>query len=98
VGFRIGRTFNPYSKVGDLACFDKAEYPDSWRKESTCTSYGCRFGKMSLDACLALGVRKGSKTVIHGNTGTSRADECWLQHSCGDLRPYENGVFTLFKM
>lgn len=98
VGFRVGRTFNPYSKVGDLACFDKAEYPDSWRKESTCTAYGCRFGKMSLDACLALGVRKGSKTVIYGNTGTSRADECWLQHSCGDLRPYENGVFTLFKM
>jgi hypothetical protein len=53
---------------------------------------------IALACRLALGVRKGSKTVIHGNTGTDRADECWLQHSCGDLRPYENNAFTLFKM
>ena len=45
-----------YSKVGNFACFDEAEYPDSWREEAPlCTPYGCNFGKMSRDACLALG-------------------------------------------
>jgi hypothetical protein len=86
-----------YSKVGNFACFDKAEYPDSWREEAPlCAPYGCNFGKMSQHACLALGARKQSKTVIHGNTGTTRANECWLQHSCGDLRPHSE--FTLFRM
>jgi hypothetical protein len=86
-----------YAADGNFACFDKAEYPDSWRAEAPlCGPYGCNFGKMSQDACLALGVRKQSKIVIHGNTGTTRANECWLQHSCGDLRPH--GEFTLFKM
>jgi hypothetical protein len=86
-----------YSKIGNFACFSKAEYPDSWREEaSLCVPYGCNFGKMSQDACLTLGARKRSKTVIHGNTGTTRANECWLQHSCGDLRPHSE--FTLFRM
>ena len=86
-----------YSKIGNFACFSKADYPDSWREEaSLCAPYGCNFGKMSEDACLTLGARKRSKTVIHGNTGTSRANECWLQHSCGDLRPHSE--FTLFRM
>jgi hypothetical protein len=90
-------TAKTYSKVGNFACFGKAEYPDSWREEaSMCTPYGCNFGKMSEGACLTLGATKGSKTVIHGNTGTSRANECWLQHSCGDLRRHSE--FTLFKM
>jgi hypothetical protein len=86
-----------YSKTGNFACFGKAEYPDSWREEaSLCVPYGCNFGKMSQDACLTLGARKRSKTVIHGNKGTTRANECWLQHSCGDLRPHSE--FTLFRM
>jgi hypothetical protein len=86
-----------YMAAGNFACFDKADYPDSWRAEAPlCGSYGCNFGKMSQDACLALGARKQSKTVIHGNMGTTRANECWLQHSCGDLRPHAE--FTLFKM
>jgi len=86
-----------YSKVGNFACFSKAEYPDSWREEaSLCAPYGCNFGKMPEDACLALGARKRSKTVIHGNTGTTRVNECWLQDSCGDLQPHSE--FTLFKM
>src|SRR6516165_4827957 len=85
-----------YSKVGNFACFNEAEYPNSWRGEAAiCAPYGCNFGKMSEDACLTLGARKQSKTVIHGNTGTSRANECWLQHSCGDLRPHSE--FTLFR-
>ena len=86
-----------YSKAGNFACFSRAEYPDSWRAEaSICAPYGCNFGKMSEDACLALGAKKRSKTVIHGNTGTTRANECWLQQSCGELRPHYE--FTLFKM
>ena len=86
-----------YSKSGNFACFNKAEYPDSWREEaSLCVPYGCNFGKMSEDACLTLGANKGSKTVIHGNAGTTRANECWLQNSCGDLQPHYE--FTLFKM
>ena len=86
-----------YSKFGNFACFGEAEYPDSWRAEaSLCTPYGCNFGKMSQDACLTLGAIKRSKTVIHGNTGTTRTNECWLQHSCGDLRPHSE--FTLFRM
>jgi TIR domain-containing protein len=86
-----------YSRFGNFACFSEAQYPDSWREEaSSCVSYGCNFGKMSRDACLSLGARKGSKTVIHGNADTTRANECWLQHSCGDLRSH--GEFTLFKM
>jgi hypothetical protein len=85
-----------YAKSGSFACFDKADYPNSWRQEaSMCVTYGCNFGKMSQDACLALALKKGSKTVIHGNTGTSRANECWLQHSCGDLRPHSE--FSLFR-
>jgi len=52
-----------YSKSGNFACFNKAEYPDSWREEAPlCVAYGCNFGKMSRDACLALGARKRSKT------------------------------------
>jgi hypothetical protein len=87
----------PYAKAGYFACFAGAEYPDGWRDEAPlCTPYGCNFGKMSEDACLTLGAKKQSKTVIHGNTGTSRANECWLQQSCGDLRPHPE--FTLFKM
>jgi len=54
------------------------------------------FGKLSREACLALGAKKQSKTIIHGNPGTSRANECWLQHSCVDLRPH--GEFTMFRM
>jgi hypothetical protein len=86
-----------YARVGNYACFDKAEYPDAWLKEAPfCLPYGCNFGKMSRDACLALGARKQSTIVIHGNPGSSRADECWLQHTCGDLRPH--GEFTQFRM
>jgi len=86
-----------YSKVGNFACFGGAEYPDSWREEAPlCVSYGCNFGKMSQDACLTLGAKKRSKTIIHGITGTTRANECWLQHSCGDLRSH--GEFILFRM
>jgi len=86
-----------YAKIGNLACFGKAKYPDSWREEAPlCVSFGCNFGKMSLDACLTLGARKQSKTIIHGNSGTTRANECWLQHFCGDLRPHSE--FTLFRM
>jgi hypothetical protein len=86
-----------YSKAGSFACFGDAEYPDSWREEAPlCVAYGCLYGKMTQDACLTLGAKKGSKTVIHGKTGTSRANECWLQDSCGDLRPHHE--FTLFRM
>jgi TIR domain len=86
-----------YAKFGNFACFGEAQYPDSWREEaSMCVPYGCNFGKMSEDACLTLGARKQSKTVIHGNSGTTRADECWLQNSCGDLRSH--GEFTMFRM
>jgi hypothetical protein len=86
-----------YSKVGNFACFNEAAYPDSWREEATlCTAYGCNFGKMSQPACLTLGASKRSRTVIHGNTSTTRANECWLQNSCVDLRSH--GEFTLFKM
>jgi hypothetical protein len=86
-----------YSSVGNFACFDDAEYPKSWRDEaSLCAPYGCNFGKMSQDACLSLGAKKQSKMVIHGNTGTSRAGECWLQQSCGNLQPHTE--FTEFKM
>jgi hypothetical protein len=86
-----------YAKAGNFACFSDAEFPDSWRAEAPlCSPYGCNFGKMSQDACLALAARKGSKTVIHGNANTSRANECWLQNSCGNLQPHYE--FTMFKM
>ena len=85
-----------YAKVGNFACFDDAIYPDRWRDEATlCTPYGCNFGKMSEEDCLALGAKKQSKTVIHGNVGTTRANECWLQHSSGNLKPH--GEFTMFR-
>ena len=86
-----------YSKVGNFACFGAAEYPDGWRDQAPlCVQYGCNFGKMSQDECLALGARRRSKTVIHGTPGTTRSNECWLQNSCGDLRPHSD--FTLFRM
>jgi hypothetical protein len=86
-----------YSKAGYFACFGGAEYPDSWRGEAPlCMAYGCLFGKMSEAACLDLAAKKRSKTVIHGYKGTSRANECWLQDSCGNLQPHNE--FTLFKM
>jgi TIR domain len=86
-----------YSKAGNFACFDDATFPRSWRDEASIFApYGCNFGKMPRDACLALGARKQSQTVIHGNAGTSRANECWLQNSCGNLQPHSE--FTMFKM
>ena len=86
-----------YSNNGNFACFNDAKFPVNWRGEAAlCAHYGCNFGKMSRDACLALGAEKGSKTVIHGNPNTTRTNECWLQHSCGDLRPHSE--FTLFKL
>jgi TIR domain len=86
-----------YSAVGNFACFDKAEFPEAWRHEATiCAPYGCNFGKMSRNACLVLGAKKQSQTVIHGNAGTTRTNECWLQQYCGDLRPHSE--FTMFKM
>ncbi len=86
-----------YSSVGNFACFDDADYPKSWRGEaSLCAPYGCNFGRMSQDACLSLGAKKQSKMVIHGNAGTTRAGECWLQQSCGNLQPHSE--FTEFKM
>ncbi|HEX4410791.1 MAG TPA: toll/interleukin-1 receptor domain-containing protein [Xanthobacteraceae bacterium] len=89
-------TSQVYTKIGNFACFDDAIYPDRWRDEATlCTPYGCNFGKLSEEDCLALGAKKQSKTVIHGNVGTSRANECWLQHSCGNLKPH--GEFTMFR-
>jgi hypothetical protein len=95
--WRASTAAQAYSKVGNFACFSGAQYPDSWRGEaSVCAPYGCLFGKLPRDACLALGAKKQSTTVIHGNPGTSRANECWLQHSCSDLRPH--GEFTQFKM
>ena len=86
-----------YTKVGNFACFGDAEYPNGWREEAPlCVPYGCNFGRMSREACLALAARKGSKTVIHGNANTSRTNECWLQDSCGNLQPHNE--FTMFKM
>ena len=91
------RSATSYSSVGNFACFDDAEYPKSWREEAPlCAPYGCNFGKMSQDACLSLGAKKQSKMVIHGNAGTTRAGECWLQQSCGNLQPHSE--FTEFKM
>src|SRR5262249_31116689 len=90
-------TGDAYEKDGQFACFNDAEYPTSWRDEASfCAPYGCNFGKLPQDACLTLGARKGSKTVIHGNVGGPRSNECWLQHSCGDLRPHSE--FTFFRM
>ncbi len=63
----------------------------SWRSEAICVDYGCNFGKLSLENCLALGVKKDAREVIHGNAEGGRSNECWLQHSCADLRP--NGDF-----
>ena len=86
-----------YSKVGNFACFAEADYPKSWRDEAPlCVAYGCNFGKISQEACLALGAKKGSKTVIHGNKNSSRENECWLQNSCGNLQPHYE--FSMFKM
>jgi TIR domain len=86
-----------YTKAGNFACFGGAEYPDSWRDEAPlCLPYGCNFGKMSQDACLSLGAKKHSKTVIHGIKDSTRANECWLQQSCGDLR--QHGEFVLFRL
>ena len=84
-----------YANSGSYACFAGAEFPESWRGEAAiCAPYGCNFGKFSLAECLALGAKKGSKTVIHGLPGTSRSNECWLQNACGDLRPH--GEFFYF--
>ena len=100
IGFSIWWWLQPsaksYARFGNFACFAEAQYPDEWREEASCMPYGCNFGKLPRDTCLTLGARKGSKTVIHGNPNTSRTDECWLQHTCGDLRSH--GEFTLFRM
>ena len=84
-----------YTTRGGYACYGGAEYPASWGSEASCVDYGCKFGNRSLDSCLALGARKGAREVIHGNPGGGRSNECWLQHSCADLRP--TGDFTLFR-
>lgn len=83
------------SRSGSYACFGGAVYPSSWQSEATCYHFGCKFGRLSRQACLALGARKGSRTVIHGNAGGGRSKECWLQQSCRDLRPHAD--FSLFR-
>lgn len=84
-----------YIPRGGYACYGGADYPPGWRKEARCIDYGCHFGQLSRDECLALGARKGAGEVIHGNPGGGRSNECWLQNSCADLRPH--GDFTLFR-
>ncbi len=84
-----------YSGNGNYACFGDATFPSSWRTEATCLHFGCNFGQLDRRACLVLGARKDSKTVIHGNAGGGRSNECWLQQSCGDLRSHPD--FTLFR-
>jgi hypothetical protein len=84
-----------YSKFGNFWCVGGAEYPSSWREEAAICrpSWGCNFGYKSQDACLNLAAKKQSKTVIFGTTGIY-ANECWLQHSCGNLQ--RNDGFTMF--
>ncbi len=89
------RPGSSYQNRGGYACSGGADYPSAWRREASCFGYGCNFGKLELKSCLALGARKGTKLVIHGNPGGSRANECWLQNSCVDLHP--SGEFTLFR-
>lgn len=85
-----------YSEGGSFACINDATFPDSWRSEMTCLPFGCNFGSMDREACLALGARKGAKIVIHGNAGSKRVNECWLQQSCGNLQRDER--FSLFRL
>lgn len=84
-----------YKMRGGFACYGGAEYPESWRSEASCVDFGCNFGNLSLEMCLALGIQKGARQVIHGNTGGSRSDECWLQHSCVNLQP--NSEFSDYR-
>lgn len=84
-----------YSRGGAYACYGGATYPSSWQNEARCVGYGCQFGRLSLDSCLALGARMRAALVIHGNAGGGRSNECWLQSSCADLRP--NRDFSLFR-
>ena len=82
-----------YSNSGGFACFGSATYPVSWRSEASCNSFGCYFGRMnSVQECLQLGAAKGATEVVFGTSG-SRANECWLQSSCGDKRPHNNFSF-----
>ena len=84
-----------YSDGGNFACFGGASFPESWRTQARCVAYGCQFDRMELDSCLALGDRMGASLVIHGNPWGGRADECWLQNSCADMRPH--GDFTIYQ-
>jgi hypothetical protein len=84
-----------YTKIGAFACYGSADYPPAWSGEASCRSFGCFFGRLSLDACLTLGAQKGAREVHHGNPGGGRANECWLLNSCADRRP--NGDFSVFR-
>lgn len=84
-----------YREGGNFACYGGASFPESWRSQARCVGFGCQFARMDRDSCLQLGARMGAALVIHGNPWGGRADECWLQNSCADMRP--NGDFTIFR-
>lgn len=84
-----------YSRKGAFACFGGATFPASWRSEAQCVDYGCQFGRLGRDSCLALGARLGAAMVIHGDQQRGRSNECWLQNSCADLRPHAD--FSLYQ-
>ncbi len=84
-----------YASAGGYACFGGAVFPPSWRGQANCVGYGCQFGRMGLDRCLALGARLNARLVIHGNANGGRSNECWLQQSCADLRPSRD--FTAYR-
>lgn len=81
-----------YRSVGAYACFGGADYPQAWRNEATCNAYGCNFGTLNRNQCLALGASKGAREVVHGTSGGGRSNECWLQNSCADVRPHTEFV------
>ncbi|WP_157738921.1 peptidoglycan-binding protein [Labrenzia sp. VG12] len=79
-----------YSDQGALACFGGATYPESWKKDGQCVDHGCYFGLREQAACLEIGTARSAPLVMYGAAGGPRARECWLQTTCGDLRPQDN--------
>ncbi|WP_168206328.1 peptidoglycan-binding protein [Labrenzia sp. PHM005] len=82
-----GSAVSDYSDLGAQACFGGATYPESWKKDGQCVDHGCYFGLREKKACLQIGAAKSAPQVMFGSVGGPRARECWLQATCGDLRP-----------
>lgn len=89
-----GEESDGYLEQQNMSCFGGASYPESWTSlaGATCGQYGCNMGYKTQEQCVNFADDLGALQYIWGVSNGPRANECWLQTSCSDLRP--SNAFT----